>query len=508
MSDAPTGATPPPPAGPPPKPERTFATNAFELAAASAVAQGLGILAAPILTRLFGPTAFGIAEFFLAVTTVVAVIACLRYELAIVLPKDEREAANVLAASLLALAGVSVLTGIAVWLTRGAIERATGMHGLGNYLLLAPVAVLLFGGVQALSFWNTRTKQFRRAAASKLISSGGAASARVTLGLVGMATAGGLIIGALLGALAGAATLTWQTLRDSGKAFREHVSPAGIWAAMKRYRRFPAYNTPGTLFNQASADTPVYILAVFFSPAVVGLYALGNRTVRTPMVIVGNAIAQVFFQRTAEAKHQGQLASVVSEVYDRLVVFGLFPTAFLILIGDDLFAVVFGEAWTEAGVYVQILAPFIFVWFVSAPLSNLFSVLEMQRAGVVLQATILATRVVALVVGGLLGDARLALVLFTVSGVATYGWMSLWILHMAGVPMRRGLRIFPSAFAPYIPTVIILAVAKYAVGVDHLPILAIAMLAASVHAVIIIKGDPLLRRAVLARFPAASKVLR
>jgi O-antigen/teichoic acid export membrane protein len=45
------------------------------------------VLASPITSRLFGPEAFGLAALFLSGAAMLAAIACLRYEMAIVLPK-------------------------------------------------------------------------------------------------------------------------------------------------------------------------------------------------------------------------------------------------------------------------------------------------------------------------------------------------------------------------------------------------------------------------------------
>ena len=61
------------------------------------------------------------------------------------------------------------------------------------------------------------------------------------------------------------------------------------------------------------------MLSAFFSPVIVGYYALGNAVVRLPMNIIGGAIAQVFYQRASEAKNKGQSAHVVENVYKRLV---------------------------------------------------------------------------------------------------------------------------------------------------------------------------------------------
>ena len=79
----------------------SFASDVLKLAGGTAFAQALAILASPLITRLYGPEAFGLAALFTSIVGIVGVVACLRYELAIMLPKRDEEAANLLGLSLL-----------------------------------------------------------------------------------------------------------------------------------------------------------------------------------------------------------------------------------------------------------------------------------------------------------------------------------------------------------------------------------------------------------------------
>ena len=176
------------------------------------------------------------------------------------------------------------------------------------------------------------------------------------------------------------------------------------------------------------------MLSALFSPAIVGYYALGNAVIRLPMNIIGAAIAQVFYQRACEAKNKGESAEVVEKLYRRLVAIGLFPMMLLCLIGEDLFSIVFGQNWAEAGLYAQILAPWMFFTFISSPLSTLFSVYERQGSALVVHSAIFLTRLISLYIGGVLGNVYIALGLFSITGVFVYGGLAAWNMKLAGVP--------------------------------------------------------------------------
>ena len=90
----------------------SFAANVSKLITGSVLAQGLGVLVAPIVARLFAPEAFGVAALFASITGTIGVVACLRYELSIMLPKSDEEAANLFGLSLffvLIITGISAL---------------------------------------------------------------------------------------------------------------------------------------------------------------------------------------------------------------------------------------------------------------------------------------------------------------------------------------------------------------------------------------------------------------
>ena len=58
----------------------SFAGDVLKLVSGTTFAQLLAILAAPVLTRLYAPDAFGILALFSSITGILGVIACLRYE--------------------------------------------------------------------------------------------------------------------------------------------------------------------------------------------------------------------------------------------------------------------------------------------------------------------------------------------------------------------------------------------------------------------------------------------
>jgi len=69
-----------------------FGVDVLTLVTGTTIAQIITVLASPVITRLYGPETFGILALFTSITSIIAVIACMRYELAIMLPESDGEA--------------------------------------------------------------------------------------------------------------------------------------------------------------------------------------------------------------------------------------------------------------------------------------------------------------------------------------------------------------------------------------------------------------------------------
>lgn len=428
-----------------------FAGNVLIMAGGTAFAQGLSILAAPFVTRFFAPHAFGLAALVASITAVVGVVVNLRYELSILLPKSDEDAANLLAVSLSSAFAFTVVSAAIILIAGDPLLVLLNAPDLKPFLWLIPIVVLVRGVLLALSHWLTRRKRFggiSLASVSESITTNGL---QVGLGSAGWGTPGWLIGSRVLGSLVGVSWLGVHTWRSDAQIFRQGVTPENMRTQATRYKKFPLYSTWSALLNGVSWQLPTFMLSAFFSTSVVGFYDLGTRTLRLPMDLLGNAIAKVFLQRAAKAGWDGDLALVVEGVFKRVVAIGMFPMLLLGLIGRDAFALVFGANWAEAGVYAQILSVWTFFWFISSPISTLFTVLEKLEFGLRLNVVNLVTRLVSLLIGGLLNDVRLGLLLFGASGVLVYGYLGFSVMAEAGVSWKVTGKILLSNLLIFLP---------------------------------------------------------
>jgi O-antigen/teichoic acid export membrane protein len=110
-----------------------------------------------------------------------------------------------------------------------------------------------------------------------------------------------------------------------------------------------------------------------------GWFALAQRILATP-VVLGNAVARVYLSeapRRARADGAGVYPLFKTTTW-RLVVFGVLALGLVVVAGPQLFALVFGSVWTEAGRFAQFLAFMSLGQLVVGPVSQTLTILERQ----------------------------------------------------------------------------------------------------------------------------------
>lgn len=412
-----------------------FITNVLKLVSGSVIAQAAGVLLIPVISRLYSPADFGVFQVFLSIAGILAVVSCFSYHLAIMLPAEDEDAANLAVLSVVLVAATSVVSGVVLVLFAGPIATVLNFPELAGYVGLIPVIVFLNGLFFVLNYWLSRREKFGTVAGGRVANSLVNKGVQIGAG-VGAPSPIGLIGGAAAGY--GAADLLMLRTVRSDFALFSSVTRARIWGLAVRYKKFPIFTSWSTAANEVSRQISPLFLAYFFNSVVVGLYSLAYQVVSLPLGLVGTAVSQVFFQRASEErKRTGDIGPIVEEVHRRLVTISIFPMLLLLIIGEELFVFFLGPQWYEAGFYVKLLVPWIFFMFVSSPLTVIFSVLEKQGAGLVFDLLLLASRVVSLTIGGMTGDPIMTILLFSLTGALFCAFMNLWLLKLAGLDYAR-----------------------------------------------------------------------
>jgi O-antigen/teichoic acid export membrane protein len=396
------------------------------------IAQAIPILISPILTRIYSPDDFGELQIFMSIVAIFGVIATFRYELAIMLPKEEKDAKSLLTLSLFISLVISAVVGLFVVLFKNDMAEMLSNKKVAPLLYFIPLTVFFMGVTQAFNYWSTREKTFRRNAASRISQSMGIAGTNLGLGFSKTGSLG-LIIGNVAGQFLAALVLAWKTIFNF-KSFRKDISKKLIKENAKKYKNFALINTPHALMDSLQDNGIVFILLYYFTSSLLGLYSFAFRILKAPVGLISGAIYQVFFERASKAQYENtNLQAMVIRMYGNLFLIG-FP-AFLILFifAPPLFGFIFGEKWYISGEIAQILTPWLFLNFLASPVSSLAIIMNKQKEAMLITVVDISLRVAALVIGGLFGDYRLGFILLSAGCSSVMIFALFWYYKIAGI---------------------------------------------------------------------------
>jgi O-antigen/teichoic acid export membrane protein len=121
--------------------KRPFIRNVAIVASGTAAAQLIAVAFSPLITRIFGPEAFGLLGVFKALVATLAPIAALTYPIAIVLPKKDSEAIELMKLSFSIALIVFVIVAIAFWVGGYPLLKLLDSEMIAPYVMLIPLSI-------------------------------------------------------------------------------------------------------------------------------------------------------------------------------------------------------------------------------------------------------------------------------------------------------------------------------------------------------------------------------
>ena len=417
--------------------------NILTVVSGAAGAQALTLAFMPVITRIYGPEAYGVLGTFLSVTLMLIPVAALTYPIAIVLPRRDGDARGLVRLSLLIALGMAALVALLLYLFGDALTTRLQIQILQPYLLLVPLVMFSGAALEICQQWLFRTQRFRITASVAVGHSLLFNSIRTLAGLV-QSSALVLVCSTALQHALHAAMLGLAMLRakphidihdgDQSKQSGESVEQEpGLLALARRHSDFPMFRAPVMLINAVSQQLPTLVLAVYFGPAAAGFFALCRQAMSMPTNLIGKSVADVYYPRISRAIHDGEpVAAMLIKATAALALVGLVPFSLVVAFGPWLFALVFGEQWQVAGEFARWLALAEYLVFVSRPCVVAVPALSLQRRFLVFEIFSTSLRVLALFGGAvLIGDALATVQAFAAAGVVIYLTLMVMVIFQA-----------------------------------------------------------------------------
>ena len=346
-----------------------FVKNVITMLSGTTAGQFIAFLMLPVVARLYTPVQFGEYSLFISIASVIAVMASGRYELSIVLIKKDINAFNLFAICSLLIIVTAFLTYLLIFFSFDYLGFFFNNIDDYSWIIFIPFSVFLSASIQLFTYWYTRKKYFKVISYGRFIQSAFTSVTFILLGYLNKGTMG-LILGSITGQFIFFMIIVVKILREDYKSFKD-INKQIIKEELYKNRNFPYYSMPMGFLNSISMNLLIYVLNIFYSVKMVGLYAKANRVVNVPISLLTSAFTSVFYQNLSVTKRKLWLYKIS---YFSFLITGIIFMIPIIFWGESIFKFVLGDQWTNAGYIAKIIAPFIIFSFATSSVSNVYAV--------------------------------------------------------------------------------------------------------------------------------------
>lgn len=332
--------------------------DVMRISGAVGLGQALAFLAAPLLTRLYGPEAFGHFAILNALVSILLPWALLRFNWALPLPQEDAAARDLLALCVLIVVGAAPLFAGLGLLAQPWLAGWLSMT-VGDIVLVA-LALMATGLSEVTMSWLVRHHAFAVVAQARFVTLVGVVGCQILFALL-QTDASSLLLGYTGGYALGVLRGAWHFREDLAASLRA-LAPERLRRVAAEYRRFPLVATPSSMVSALSAQVPNLVLPSLYGLAVNGQLSLASRVLWQPAAFVGQAVNQVFWGNAAKLQNEDpRRLWLLFLILNAGLLAGMTPALVLVWWGPDLFAWIFGPAWAQAGQFagVLVLASFV-----------------------------------------------------------------------------------------------------------------------------------------------------
>jgi O-antigen/teichoic acid export membrane protein len=151
--------------------------------------------------------------------------------------------------------------------------------------------------------------------------------------------------------------------------------------------------------------------------------------------VISIAVSQVNLREVAEiVRNGGNARKHVLKIGGTLWLITILPLVIVLIWGPDLFAMIFGSEWREAGEYMRLMAPAFAARVVASPLSTTIGATQNNLLGMSWKVLAFTTNLIVLLSLAYGGDPKTVILGLGISDFCLYLLYQAMIFHAAGKP--------------------------------------------------------------------------
>lgn len=367
-----------------------YLKNVTTLASGTTIAQGISLITAPILYRIYDKEDYGTLALYIGIVGVIGVFSTMQYLQPILLEKEDDDAKKVMWLNRLINTCVTTVVFLLVLFLGKYIAGWLNNPMITPWLYLIPVSIFFSGQNEIFRVWANRKKKYKIMSFNAILTAILVPIVSISIGLLHDGPLG-LFLGLVASQIVPAIILLIALTRNEDLGLK-YFDFSFIKKKAKEYQNFPMYSLPSEFVNRLTSQMPVFMLSIYLGPAVVGVYNLCVRMLGLPVQLIGGAIGEVFKQKASlDYNETGSFNIIFKKTLKSLVIISVIPLMVVIFFGPDLFGFIFGEQWRQAGVFSQILIFMFMLQLVTSPLTYAYIISNKLKEDFLLHVYILVS---------------------------------------------------------------------------------------------------------------------
>ena len=332
-----------------------FLRNVLQMFAGNLAAQILGLLAYPLLARIYAPGQLGVLAFMTSATVISIPLLALRYERALPLASSAQEAGNILVVCFAVLFGMVTLSFVVLFLLPTSIVLRFDV--ISRYRMFISLAFIPTGSYAILIHEATRQARFSEIARTRIYQALNGPIVQIILGGLFHAGIFGLLTGFLIGQSAGTIGLI-RRLLIGHRSPLNGVNLRSAWAAAVKHRRFPLYASWSGVFGASASIFMILTFPLLYGPEVGGLLFLADRVLARPLQLLTMSVFHVFMMESGKvaAEAPQNLRALFLDITVKQFGISAVWIGAIVLSAPYVVPVIFGQQWALAPVYLRYMA--------------------------------------------------------------------------------------------------------------------------------------------------------
>lgn len=341
------------------KPISKIVENLSKSVGASGFQFFITLFSTPIMTRLYAPEHYATFSILNGASALLIGIGMLSLPIAYTIEKESSARIALVRTMILLLAVLVTFSALLAIGVAVADALHVGLHISSACLILFPLLVLTCGIRQIVVNIAISKAHFNITALAQMIEPICARGGAISLGVMLGGNPVYMLFSVAIGQMATIATVSYMTLKDALKNWRNYITVAvQPITTIRRYLDFAFFNTASQQVQSVVLLVIQMIIAAGFSAELAGHYILAVSILSLPATMIALATAPVVYrhlievERTAPLKLLPHLLIAIS----CYLIIGFIILLPIFLFGEEIFRFAFGKSWGHAGTLAEIMS--------------------------------------------------------------------------------------------------------------------------------------------------------